>query len=283
MKTLIMTFGLPASGKSTWAKEKMAEHSGAYVRLNKDDMRSMFHDGRYSRENEKFVLFIRDTAVVEALKSGKHVIVDDTNLAPVHQERLRQLARENGAAFEIQDFTNVSVEECIERDRKRSNYVGEAVIRNMYNQFLAKPITKPVIDLALPWCVIVDIDGTAALMNGRGPYDWHSVHTDLPNEPVCHLIREIQDKVIFVSGRDEVCRALTEKWLFDQNLIGGADLFMRPAGDMRDDRIVKEEIYRRQIEGKYNVRLVLDDRPKIIRMWRSLGLFVLDCGHGVEF
>lgn len=47
---------------------------------------------------------------------------------------------------------------------------------------------------------------------------------------------------------------------------------MRPAGDQRDDRIVKEEIYRREIEGKYNVRFILDDRDKVVRRWRELGL-----------
>ena len=280
MKTLYMTIGLPASGKTTWAKQKMAEHPGSCKRVNKDDLRAMIDDGKWSRDNEKFILSVRDMLVVEALKAGRHVIVDDTNLAPKHQERLRQLARENGAAFETQDFTAISVDDCIARDRKRAAYVGEKVIRDMYAQFLAPAVPMIVADPALPWCVIVDIDGTAALMNGRGPFDWHSVHTDLPNAPVCHLVRGIRDKVIYLSGRDEVCRASTEKWLFDHELIGGADLHMRPAGDQRDDRIVKEEIYRREIEGRYNVRFVLDDRDKVVRLWRSLGLTCLQVAPG---
>ncbi len=129
VKTLYITVGLPASGKTTWAKAKMAEHPGSYKRVNKDDLRAMIDAGKWSRDNEKFVLIIRDMMVVEALKAGKHAIVDDTNLAPKHQERLKQLARENDAAFEVQDFTDVSVEECVGRDRKRANYVGEKVIR----------------------------------------------------------------------------------------------------------------------------------------------------------
>lgn len=280
MKTLYMTVGLPASGKTTWAKAKMAEHPGAYKRVNKDDLRAMIDNGKWSRENEKFVLAVRDLFVSEALKTGKHVIVDDTNLAPKHHDRLRQIARENSAAFEVQDFTAISVDECVERDRKRANYVGEKVIRGMYAQFIAAPVPVIQADPDLPWCVIVDVDGTTAIMNGRGPFDWHSVHTDVPNEPVCHLVRGIQDKVIYVSGRDEVCRVGTEKWLFDQSVIAGADLYMRPAGDQRDDRIVKEEIYRREIEGKYNVRYVLDDRDKVVRLWRSLGLTCLQVADG---
>lgn len=280
MKTLYMTVGLPASGKTTWAKAKMAEHPGAYKRINKDDLRAMIDGGKWSRDNEKFVVSVRDAIVMQALASGKHAIVDDTNLAPKHQERLRQLAREAGAAFEVVDFTAVSLDDCLARDRKRPNYVGEKVIRDMWKQFLAPAVPVIATDPALPACVIVDIDGTIALMAGRGPFDWHSVHTDLPNEAVCSLVRGIAEKVIFVSGRDSSCRTSTEKWLFDHGLIDGADVHMRPEGDQRDDRIVKEEIYRREIEGKYNVRYVVDDRNKVVRLWRSLGLTCLQVAEG---
>ena len=272
MKTIYMPKGLPASGKTTWAKDKLAEHPGAYKRVSKDDMRSMLDGGKWSRDNEKFLLGVRDYVVTSALNAGKHVIVDDTNLAPKHQEVLQCLAKKHGAVLEVVDFTNVPLDECIARDQKRPNYVGEKVIRDMWKQFLAPAIPVIQTDPNLPWCVIVDIDGTVALMNGRGPFDWHSVHTDMPNEPVCHLVRGIQDKVIFVSGRDAACRTATEQWLFAHDLIGGCDFFMRPEGDMRDDRIVKEEIYRREIKGKYNVRYVIDDRQKMVRLWRSLGL-----------
>ena len=283
MKKLIMTKGLPGSGKSTWALKVLADNPGAYKRVNKDSLRDLIDGGKWSRDNEKFILTVRDLIIHAALTAGKHVIVDDTNLAPKHESALRALANKSyGAAFEIQDFTDVPIETCIERDLKRPASVGEAVIRNMYNQFLAP--TPPVIipDPALPWCVIVDIDGTVALMNGRGPFDWHSVDTDLPNEPVCQLVRGINEKVIFVSGRDAVCRTLTLKWLCAQGLVlpGFDDLYMRPEGDMRDDRIVKEEIYRTRIEGKDNVRYVLDDRDKVVKFWRSIGLTCFQVAPG---
>jgi predicted kinase len=279
-KTLYMTVGLPASGKTTWAKAKIAENPGSCKRINKDDLRAMLDGGKWSRDNEKFILSTRDAIVSSALAAGKHVIVDDTNLAPKHQAVLSELAKKNGATLEIVSFLGVSLDECIERDRKRANYVGEKVIRGMWNQFLAPAAPVVEVNPDLPYCVIVDIDGTVALMNGRGPFDWHSVHTDTPNVPVCHLVRGVQDKVIFMSGRDSVCRTATEQWLFANELIGGCDLFMRPEGDVRDDRIVKEEIYRREVEGKYNVRYVIDDRDKVVRLWRSLGLTCLQVAEG---
>jgi len=280
MLTLYMTKGLPASGKTTWAKQWLTEHPGACKRVNKDDLRAMLDAGKWSQDNEWFLLGIRDHVVLTALNAGKHVIVDDTNLAPKHQERLEQLAKFGKAEFKVMDFTDVDVEECVRRDQHRPNYVGERVIRDMYAQFLA-PKTEPVVhDPSLPYCIIVDIDGTVAKMNGRSPFDWSRVGEDKPNESVCSLVRDtVEDETIFVSGRDECCREATQAWLNSQ-LLGGSPLFMRPAGDQRDDRIIKREIYEREIKGKYNVRFVLDDRNKVVAMWRELGLPCFQVAEG---
>ena len=59
-----MLKGLPASGKSTYAK-KLANKG--WTRVNKDDLRAMLNDGKWSRSNEKFVLKVRDFIVADAL------------------------------------------------------------------------------------------------------------------------------------------------------------------------------------------------------------------------
>jgi predicted kinase len=286
-KTLFMMCGLPASGKSTKAREMLKEFgSGNAKRVNKDDLRAMLDDGYWSGGNEKFLLRVRDFIITEALKDGKHVVVDDTNLAPKHRARLSQLAEENGARFEIVDFSHVSPEECVERDRKRPNYVGQDVIWKMYRQFLAPVAVAPESDPALPSIVIVDIDGTVAQMNGRGPYEWEKVGTDRPRPLVMNAARNLGHRVIFVSGRDEGrCRAVTEEWL---GLYWGSEftLFMRPAGDMRRDSIVKRELYEAHIQGKFNVIAIFDDRPRVIReCWQILGFTdrIFNVGDGSEF
>lgn len=281
MKTLTMTKGLPGSGKSTWALEMVAANPSQYKRVNKDDLRAMLDGGKWSRDNEKFVLKMRDHIAIEALQAGKHVIIDDTGFAEFHEVNLRALAGTYGAQFQIKDFTNVSIETCIERDLKRQHSVGEAVIRKMWRQYLAP---KPLVieyDPKLPSCVICDIDGTVAKMTGRSPYDYSQVHTDAPHTPIVDLVKSLIHTclVIFVSGRKTECREATKDWLGEH--VGYREpLFMRSDGDDRDDRIVKEEIYRREIEGKYNVRFVLDDRDRVVRMWRSLGLTVLQVAEG---
>jgi len=139
--------------------------------------------------------------------------------------------------------------------------------------------------------VICDIDGTIALMHAelegrRHPYDWHRVREDDPNEPIIALLWHLRRqgfKVIFVSGRMEVAREGTLAWLDDHVVdleMLDFPLFMRADGDFREDTVVKREIYHREIEGKYKIAYVLDDRDSVVAMWRELGLTVLQVAAG---
>lgn len=288
MATLTITKGLPASGKTTWAKQQNAK------RVNKDDLRAMIDNSKWSKSNEAFILSVRDYIVRYALLGGHDCIVDDTNLAPKHESELRAIAEEAGAEFVIKDFTDVSLSTCLKRDSERANSVGEKVIKTMYNTFLKrkgdvaqyKPL--PYND-DLPACIIVDIDGTLAHMTGRSPYDYSQVHTDIVDENVASIVRryyardvmtEIPDTyVVIVSGRKAECRELTEQWLKD-NHIPYDEFYMRNDGDDRDDRIVKKEIYDEFIKPRFNVRFVLDDRDRVVKMWRENGLKVLQVAEG---
>ena len=282
MKTLYMTKGLPGSGKSTKAK-KMMENDRNIVRVNKDSLRAMLHNYHWSKFNEGQVLKIRDLIIVNTLESGRHIIVDDTNLNPRHEARLKQLAKENKAEFKVIDMTDVSLDTCIKQDLMREKSVGKDVIVDMYNKFL-RP-TPPVIeyDPSLTDCYVFDIDGTVALMDGRSPYDWHRVGEDKPNGRVVEIARQLNRNhyIIFLSGRDGICKPETKKW-FEDNLfdIEYEGLYMRPEGDNRPDTVVKEELYREYIQGKYNVLAVFDDRKKVVDMWRSLGLTCLQVAEG---
>jgi len=77
---LLLLKGLPASGKSTYAKE--LEKQG-WARANKDDIRKMFFSN-YTHKDEAEVVRMEDARVVAALLDGKNVVVDDTNFAPKH-------------------------------------------------------------------------------------------------------------------------------------------------------------------------------------------------------
>ena len=132
-----------------------------------------------------------------------------------------------------------------------------------------------------PKAIICDIDGTLALMSGRSPYEWVKVGDDTVNRPVLHLLKNYSgSQVIFVSGRDSVCRASTVDWLFYKAGIANPILFMRAEGDMRKDSIVKRELFDEHIRDSYDVQFVLDDRDQVVEMWRSLGLACFQVAEG---
>jgi hypothetical protein len=54
---------------------------------------------------------------------------------------------------------------------------------------------------------------------------------------------------------------------------------MRAAEDQRPDEIIKSELYDQHIRDRFNILGVIDDRPKVCRMWRGLGLPVFQVGN----
>ncbi len=184
-------------------------------------------------------------------------------------------------------FFDVNVEECIKRDSNRKNPVGEVVIRSMYKNHLKPKNVKTderfVLEQGpqLERCIICDIDGTLALMNGRNPFDESKYHTDKINIPVYNILQDYyqMSKIILVSGRMDTGREETVAWL-EANKVPFDKLIMRKAKDFRGDDIVKKELYEEHIKDKFFVDFVLDDRDKVIEMWRSLGLLTLQVYYG---
>lgn len=292
---LILTRGIPAAGKTTWARAWVAEDDGRRTRVNRDDLRlNLFgKPAPLSHEQEQAVTYAQHAAVRRLLAKGRDVVVDDTNLRIQHVKALVKLAYEVGASVEVRDF-EIELEDAIARDAAREG-VGENVIRKMHQRWRSVRMTP--LDLQSPesdyvyepnpmnmpaW--LVDIDGTVAQMNGRSPYDYSCVDTDLPNKTVINVVRMLSHshRIVFLSGRPETCREATELWLV-QNVTYGAfhfALYMRAEGDSRNDAIIKEEIFRAHVAPQYNVRGVLDDRNRVVDMWRRIGLTCLQVAPG---
>ncbi|GAA3276468.1 AAA family ATPase [Dactylosporangium vinaceum] len=296
--TLTITRGLPASGKTTWAKEQ--PH---LTRVNRDDLRRMMHGGRVADEQqrgraEREVTVAHHAAVEALLRAGASVVCDDTNLRSRVVREFAEIAARCGAHFTVRDFTDVPVEECIRRDAQRTGdgHVGEEAIRSMHQRYLAGralPLPLPVIEETTgvnyepppdaPRTVLVDIDGTVALFNGRSPYDMSRVGEDRPNEPVIAAVRAMHaagHEIVFCSGRSDDSREATEAWLAEHVGVPYRALFMRQFGDVRRDSVVKAEIFEKEIRSRYHVIGVFDDRQQVVRMWRALGLTVFQVAEG---
>lgn len=115
------------------------------------------------------------------------------------------------------------------------------------------------------------------------PAFFRECSADTPIEPIAQLVHTLSKEhyILIVSGRPmDKCGIATEDWLY-KFAIPVHHLFMRDNGDSRDDTIVKREIA--ELLPLERVAYVIDDRPKVLRMWRELGLTTLAVGDGKEF
>ena len=296
---LIILRGLPASGKTTWAKAWVAEDRKHRFRVNKDDLRQMVDDGVYTPDTEQRILAARDILVQKLMERGMSVVVDDTNFAAFHVKKLARLAEAAAWKWSVKDF-DTPLHTCVVRDIDRAKPVGTHVIQEMYDKYLRQGVwpsvpTKEELfsdetgDLYIqpegkPRAIIVDIDGTVALKGTRNPFDESRVHEDLPNNPVIDVIRAdviANDvEIIYMSGRTQGCWNATYDWLEDHVASWPAQLYMRAVGDNRADNIIKRELFDKHVRYNYRVQRVYDDRNQVVQMWRSLGLTVLQVADG---
>lgn len=291
MQTVYIMKGLPASGKSTKAKQMVEVSGGTLKRINKDDLRAMM-DMKWSREREKLVIITRDHIILTWLTEGFDVVVDDTNLAKKHVTRIEAIVNEYNKNYKKEAITkiidysySVSVYECLRRDRERENPVGDDTIWRMYSQFIqwTKPEAKK--DESKEDVYLCDLDGTIALHNGRNPYSYEECIHDLPNMPVVNVIRSLTRsgfKIVFVTAREDIgnSKALTIQWIEEYIGIKNPEVITRELSDNRKDNITKREMYDKYIFPKYNVIGIFDDRKQVVDMWRDMDIMVFDvAGH----
>lgn len=297
--TLVICRGLPASGKSTWAREWVTKDPAGRAEVNRDHLRMMLRGG-YHPDAERQVTAARDATITALLQRGVSVVCSDTNLPQRTARDLARLARLAGAEVKVKDFTAVPLDECLRRDAARTDAVGETVIRDKYARYLAGralPLPWPddpheddaagpapyVPPVGAPKAVIVDVDGTVALMGTRSPFDETRVHEDRPNLPVIAAVRAMHIagyRVVFLSGRTDACRDATAAWLIEHVFGVVEALHMRPVGDYRKDSVVKSELFDRHVRDHFDVVGVFDDRAAVVRMWRSIGLTVFHVAEG---
>lgn len=301
--------GIQASGKSTYARQRVADGEGRVFRLNRDDLRDMAHNGQYIHEITEPQIQMAETVACRALlASGQAdvVIIDDTNLSFDHLRLWDDIAFETGAVIEIVDF-HVDIDEAIRRDSLRLTPVGEHVIRRSDERLTharaakwrprsRKNAADPPLRIepvehyvGLPGALVVDIDNTLALHTPDrvSPYevDDESIASDLPNVAVIDVIRRYYDThdILFTSGRSDRGRDATIRWIMEHvSFLDPHDfhLFMRPHGDPRKDAQLKLDIFNDEIRGQWTVDLVLDDRDQVVALWRALGLPCFQVGPG---
>ena len=302
MPHMIITRGLPASGKSTFAREWVNESPDNRVEVNRDNIRAAInYPAHGNKEQEDVVTTVATAHMNAAAAQGFNIIVSDTNLRERYIKNHIKWAVRNDYTVEVKDFI-VEVDELITRNNARGNTVDNDVIYNLasrfpYNNWRSQESLMEAVGVGLrdtlppyrndetnPDAIIVDIDGTLAHHEGvRSPFDFDKVGLDNPDTAVMRAVQSAYDTgytVIVVSGRSESCREDTEAWLERYKVPYHGKLFMRPRGDTRADWIIKDEIIRTHIQDNYHVVYCLDDRNQVVSHNRAMGYKVFQVQPG---
>lgn len=141
---------------------------------------------------------------------------------------------------------------------------------------------------------IFDIDGTLADISHRlhhiqkEPKDWSGFFADCGNDvpipgvvAITHNLRRAGAFILLVTGRSDEIRALTQNWLTQMG-VHHKGLYMRKAGDHREDHVIKAEILERIREEWHQEPIagIFEDRNQVVKMYRAQGLTVFQVADG---
>ena len=151
--------------------------------------------------------------------------------------------------------------------------------------------------------VIFDLDGTLAIIDKRRikagkttdgkktkKFNWDvfndpsNIALDEPNVPVikmAQLFAEDGFLIVIFSGRTDKTEHATRAWL-TRNRVPFHTLAMRPHKTMNfvPDEVLKKHMLDNALFNIDDVFLVVDDRQKVVDMWRDLGLTVFQVAPG---
>ena len=162
--------------------------------------------------------------------------------------------------------------------------------------------------------VIFDLDGTLAIIDKRrekslkpnGKMDWdiffdplNVLRLDEPNHPVIKMAQLFNHdgfNIVIFSGRNDRSFHTTKDWLARHQvpfhlLVMRPDKFKEDSWPIangnpatKDMRFMPDEILKKKMLDAFvdidDVFLVVDDRNKVFKMWRDLGLNVFQVADG---
>jgi hypothetical protein len=285
--------GPPGSGKSTFAKKNYP----GFVYVNQDSQ-GVDHLHHF------------DMALID----GQDLIVDRMGFNKEQRSRYLKRAKEFGYETKIV-VLHENFDTCRERCTLRSDHEtikDKETASKAINFFFSKyeRVEDSEADKVerywptgdKPKAIVCDLDGTLCNLDHRlhfvkgerknwGAFFKH-LDKDEPNEWCAELLKQMANgnyAVVYCSGRPDSYKEATDKWLRANDLkffhVGDchdymAPLYMRNRGDHRDDSIVKEILLDFEILTRFTPYFMIDDRKRVVDMWRKRGYIVLQCAEG---
>ena len=138
--------------------------------------------------------------------------------------------------------------------------------------------------------VICDLDGTLFNIDHRLHFlekkEWdkffEACKDDTVNEWCLTLLNALKDaghEIAFVSGRNSIARAETNRQLVELGFFPNTILLMRHEKDRRPDFELKQEFLLNELKDK-DILFAIDDRKQVVDMYRRNNVIVLQCDEG---
>lgn len=149
MRTLVLTRGVPASGKSTFVEKNGLLPFTISLDIYRQHFRGLVlgKHGEFciSNESDKEVMKLRNKVMEQRMQRGEFIVYDATNLVTNKLDVIKKMSKRYRYRVVMIDFMDgVTLEEIIRRDSEREPYkrVGENVISRMWSNYQRQIIPK---------------------------------------------------------------------------------------------------------------------------------------------
>lgn len=240
------------------------------------------------KQKEQLVSECAEAQIQAAVSAGLDVVVDDTNL---HEAAFKRLIQRFPHCNFLHVVLSCTIEEAKVRNSTRARQVPPETIDHQFACLQKlQPHLSSLIRKRKPFfynnpafekAVVVDMDGTLALLNGRNPYDSDNVRADTVNKPVLEAVLAMKAQghsIVICTGRKAEALQGTVEWLQKAN-VPFSKLYIRNPSDSRPDYVVKEEMWKDIVRSFY-IAAMFDDRDSVVRHARLAGFMVFQVNEG---
>lgn len=159
-KFLLMTIGLPRSGKTTWVKRNLNPED---VVVSGDEIRKIVYGQRFWEDGETLMLAISSLFMRMLMEQGKTIIVDECNVTRKCREPVLEMAKRYGY-YAIGAIFPTPKEECLRRADITNDDIIKPVIERMAANYQA-----PELDEGFDELVQVQPDDRLRLLTAHIP------------------------------------------------------------------------------------------------------------------